>query len=113
MLFGTPRLSALRLLKPQIFQLYSFYSGISIGFFRGRPPSGNFRGFHFEGFPDTHDEVDSGFELQISARGVWENNLFFYFFIFFARNIGSEFSDFGKSPHYAFKIKMLLMLVPE
>ena len=44
-----------------IYKQYSLYSGI-VTLCRGRPPfSGNFRGFQFKGFPNTHGLVDTGF----------------------------------------------------
>ena len=58
--------------KGEWLSAYRVYSWISIGYFWSRPPSGNFRGLHFGGFPGTYVHVDTGFE-QISASRVWGN----------------------------------------
>ena len=72
---------------------YRVYSQISIGYFWSRPPSGNFRGLHFGGFPGTYGHVDTGFE-QISASRVWGNWQLSFFVIFFGRKTRSECSEF-------------------
>ena len=74
---------------------YRVYSRISIGYFWSRPPSGNFRGLHFGGFPGTYGHVDTGtgFE-QISASRVWGNWELSFFVIFFGRKTRSECSEF-------------------
>ena len=58
-------------------------SRISIGYFWSRPPSRNFRGLHFGGFPGTYGHVDTSFE-QISASRVWGNWQLSFFFQFFS-----------------------------